>query len=72
MIYENITKYEKVRIISERANQISKGAPILVDYKGITNALDIANKEFNERKIPLIIKRTLPNGNIENIKIFRN
>tara|TARA_B110000211_G_C13769948_1_gene417074 strand:+ start:129 stop:347 length:219 start_codon:yes stop_codon:yes gene_type:complete len=70
MIYENITKFEKVRVISERANQISEGAPILVDYEGLTNSLDIATKEFNERKIPLIIKRTLPNGNIQNIKIF--
>ena len=44
----HITKYEKVRIIGERAKQISEGAPILVDYTGLTKALDIAVKEYNE------------------------
>lgn len=66
-----ITKFERVRIIGERAQQIAEGAPIMVNYTGLTNALDIATKEFNERKIPIIIERTYPNGKIENISIFQ-
>ena len=45
-----LTKFEKVRILGQRANQLSLGATPLVDITGITDALSIAEKEFNELK----------------------
>tara|TARA_Y100000389_G_C17441122_1_gene508616 strand:- start:1152 stop:1367 length:216 start_codon:yes stop_codon:yes gene_type:complete len=70
-MFTNITKFEKVRIISERATQISKGAPVSIDINGLTDTIEIATKEYNENKIPLIIQRKFPNNNIKEIKIFK-
>ena len=57
-----LTKFEKIRIIGQRAEQISMGAPSTVDIKGLNTALEIAERELEERKIPLKIRRTLPDG----------
>jgi DNA-directed RNA polymerase subunit K/omega len=61
-----LTKYEKARILGERAKQINAGAKpfIPVDPSMIDGYL-IALKELEERKIPFIIKRPLPNGGCE-------
>jgi DNA-directed RNA polymerase I, II, and III subunit RPABC2 len=60
-----LSKYEKTRVVGERAIQISMGAPPLVEVGNLENPVDIAEKELREKKIPYIIKRVLPNGLIE-------
>jgi|TARA_B100000475_G_scaffold154924_1_gene115823 DNA-directed RNA polymerase I, II, and III subunit RPABC2 len=60
-----MTKYEKARVLGTRALQISMNAPVMVDVAGETDPLKIANKELRERKIPLIIRRYLPDGSYE-------
>jgi DNA-directed RNA polymerase I, II, and III subunit RPABC2 len=58
-----ITKYEKARIIGERAKQIDAGAEPLVEIE--PNMIDgylIALKEYEEKAIPFIIQRPLPSG----------
>ncbi|KAA1468028.1 RNA polymerase Rpb6 [Dentipellis sp. KUC8613] len=60
-----LTKYERARILGTRALQISMNAPILVPLDGETDALQIAIKELSQRKIPLIIRRYLPDGSFE-------
>lgn len=40
----------------------SMNAPVLVDLEGETDPLQIAMKELNQKKIPLIIRRYLPDG----------
>lgn len=57
-----ITKYEKVRIIGTRANQLALGAPAAVEIGDLTDVIKIAEKEYALKKIPLIICRQLPNG----------
>jgi DNA-directed RNA polymerases I, II, and III subunit RPABC2 len=57
-----MTKYEKARILGTRALQISLNAPVLVDLEGETDPLQIAIKELREKKIPLIVRRYLPDG----------
>jgi DNA-directed RNA polymerase I, II, and III subunit RPABC2 len=57
-----MTKYEKARILGTRALQISMNAPVLVDLEGETDPLQIAIKELREKKIPLIVRRYLPDG----------
>jgi DNA-directed RNA polymerase subunit K/omega len=57
-----LTKYEKCRVLSERANQINCGSQIYISNPNdFSNAYDIAVKEYNEKRIPFIIKR--PYGN---------
>ena len=55
-----LSKFEKTRILSERAQQITNGAPIFVEGE-FTNTYSIAVKELEERKLPFIIRR--PYGN---------
>lgn len=37
-------------------------APVLVDLEGETDPLQIAIKELREKKIPLIVRRYMPDG----------
>jgi len=37
-------------------------APVLVDIEGETDPLQIAIKELREKKIPLIVRRYMPDG----------
>eukprot|EP01084_Bolivina_argentea_P311667 539507_1 len=64
-----LTKYEKARILGTRALQISMGAPVMVEMVGETDPLEIAQKELRERKIPMIIRRFLPDGTFEDWKV---
>lgn len=60
-----LTKYERARVLGTRALQISMNAPVMVDLDGETDPLRIAQKELRERKIPIIIRRYLPDGSHE-------
>lgn len=62
-----LTKYERARILGTRALQISMNAPVLVDIDNDTDVdpLTLAQKELRLRVIPLIIRRTLPDGSYE-------
>uniref|UniRef100_A0A7S2BMT1 Uncharacterized protein n=1 Tax=Florenciella parvula TaxID=236787 RepID=A0A7S2BMT1_9STRA len=57
-----MTKYEKARVLGTRALQISMNAPVMVDIEGEIDPLKIAAKELREKKIPMIIRRYLPDG----------
>ncbi|KIV89912.1 hypothetical protein B0A52_01643 [Exophiala mesophila] len=57
-----MSKYERARVLGTRALQISMNAPVLVDLEGETDPLQIAIKELNQKKIPLVIRRYLPDG----------
>eukprot|EP01147_Barroeca_monosierra_P010656 gene10656-2770_t len=61
-----MTKYERARVLGARALQISMNAPLMVEPDGETDPLRIAQKELLERKIPMIIRRYLPNHTPEN------
>jgi len=64
-----LTKYEKTRVISERASQIENGSTVLVhNSKGLGNSYMIALEELNQKKIPFIIKRPY-NNTFEYIKL---
>ena len=60
-----MTKYERARVLGTRALQISMNAPVMVDIGSETDPLKIAQKELRERKIPMIIRRYLPDNSYE-------
>lgn len=60
-----MTKYEKARILGTRALQISMSAPVMVDLSGEDDPLEIAMRELREKKIPLVVRRYLPDGSWE-------
>ena len=61
-----LTKYEKARVLGQRAKQIETGAKPLVKVpENIIDGYIIAELELKEKKLPFIIKRPLPNGSCE-------
>ena len=58
-----VTNYEKARVLGERARQIENGSkPFIKLEESVIDSYLIALKEFEEKKIPFIIQRPLPNG----------
>ncbi|RSH93211.1 DNA-directed RNA polymerases I II and III subunit RPABC2 [Saitozyma podzolica] len=64
-----MTKYERARVLGTRALQISMNAPVLVPVEGETDPLEIALKELAAKKIPLVIRRYLPDNSFEDWKV---
>lgn len=61
-----LTKYEKARVLGQRAKQIESGAkPFVKVPENIIDGYVIAELELREKKIPFIIKRPLPSGAFE-------
>jgi DNA-directed RNA polymerase I, II, and III subunit RPABC2 len=61
-----LTLYEKTKVISLRARQIEEGAkPYIKVPEGMTESYKIAMEELKEKKIPVIIRRPLPDGSYE-------
>ena len=61
-----LTKNKKTRIIGQRAKQIENGSAPFIEIKNnIIDTLLIAEEELRQKKIPIIIKRPLPNGTNE-------
>ena len=61
-----LTKYEKARILGQRAKQIEVGAkPFVKVPENIIDSYVIAELELREKKIPFIIKRPIPGGAFE-------
>lgn len=64
--YPFLTTFERTKIIGLRANQISRGsAPFIAVPKHITDVRDIARLELEQKRLPFIVKRPLPNGSFE-------
>ncbi len=54
------TRYEKTRIISARALQISQGSPAMVKVpSNVKEPVDIARLEWEQGLIPIDIKKQL-------------
>ncbi|ORZ26380.1 RNA polymerase, subunit omega/K/RPB6 [Lobosporangium transversale] len=64
-----MTKYERARVLGARALQISMNAPVLVDLEGETDSLNIAMKELNNKMIPLVVRRYLPDNTYEDWEV---
>ena len=61
-----LTKYERARIIGQRAKQIETGAkPLVKISENIVDSYIIAELELREKKIPFIIRRPIPGGGCE-------
>ncbi len=65
-----LTRFEKARIMGARALQLSMGAPPFIEIpESAKISLDIALEELEQRIIPITIRRSLPNGDYQNIPI---
>jgi DNA-directed RNA polymerase subunit K/omega len=65
-----MTKYEKTRILGIRTKQLNNGnIPYVSVDEGLNNNYLIALKELNEKRLPFIIKRPMPNNKFEYWKL---
>jgi len=77
-----LTRFEYARILGARALQISMGAPILIESdednppetpeKSLQEQGDpllIAEREIKQRLLPILIRRTLPDGRYQDIPL---
>ena len=61
-----LTKYEKARILGQRAKQINSGAiPFVKVPENVIDGYLIAELELRQKRIPFIIRRPMPNGGSE-------
>lgn len=72
-----LTKYERARILGTRAAQIQNGMPPVFLEEGkivgipdefkdsLKNSIDIAKLELKLKSTPLIIRRKLPSGKVD-------
>jgi DNA-directed RNA polymerases I, II, and III subunit RPABC2 len=65
-----LTKFEKTRILGLRAKQIDEGAvPFVKLQSNVIDGYTFAIQELEQKKIPFIIRRPLPNGGSEYWKL---
>lgn len=66
-----LTKYERARVISLRALQLSLGAPAFVPIEegNKWDPIEIARRELESGVLPLSIRRTLPDGRYVDIPV---
>ena len=67
---EYFTKYEYTALLSMRAQQLADGAKPMVSLEGLKASdsmfvWNVAKREIEQRKLPFIIRRQLPDGNSE-------
>ena len=64
--YPFLTLYERTKVLSMRAAQLSQGAaPFIPVPPYLTNVYEIAAAELAAKLLPFILKRPLPNGEYE-------
>lgn len=77
-----LTVYEKAMAVGNRAHQFVRGGVLQVEPKVIGkrkdqpevdeleyDLLNLADQELNEKKMPITVRRTLPNGDNEDFQI---
>ncbi len=67
---EYFTKYEYTALLSMRAQQLAEGAKPLVSLEGLKASdpmfvWNVARREIEQRKLPFLIRRQLPDGSSE-------
>ena len=64
-ILHRLTRFEVTRVLSARSLQLSLGAPPLVAKLKGMSMLEVAEKEFNAKVLPLNVLRKYPNGKLK-------
>ena len=66
-----ITRFERTRVISARALQLSLGAPPLVKAGKDISMYELAKQELAEQLLPLAVLRQFPDGKVEKVDIYQ-
>lgn len=65
-----LTRFERARIVGARSLQLAMGAPAFVPLDGgYRGPIQTAMLELEDDALPISIRRSLPNGNTQDIPI---
>jgi DNA-directed RNA polymerase I, II, and III subunit RPABC2 len=66
-----LTVFEKTKIIGFRADQLAKGCKPFINPvpAHVTDVLEIAALELEQKRLPFILKRPMPDGTFEYIRL---
>lgn len=66
-----LTCFEKTKILGFRANQLAQGSKPFIHPlpEFMTDVLEIAALELEQKRLPYILKRPMPNGTFEYIRL---
>lgn len=64
-----LTKYERARVISARAVQISRGSPARINPMGNHDPVAIAKLELEAGRTPFLVKRKMPDERVEELPL---
>ena len=61
-----LTQFERTKVLGFRTNQLSQGArPYIAVPEHVTDLREIARMELEARRLPIILKRPMPDGTFE-------
>jgi DNA-directed RNA polymerase I, II, and III subunit RPABC2 len=61
-----LTQFERTKILGFRTNQLSQGARAYIAVpEHVTDLREIARMELEARRLPIIVKRPMPDGTFE-------
>lgn len=66
---EKLTRFERARLISARALQLSLGAPPLLKVEKEASMNRLAAMELEKKVIPLSVLREYPSGEVKKIEV---
>jgi len=69
MFMDKITRFERARLVSARALQLSFGAPPLAKPAQGMTSYDLSTKELEEGLLPLVVVRRYPDGRLEKVAV---
>ena len=64
-----INKYEKAKIFGIRAQQLANGMQPMVPIHDKINIREIVTAEYKQKKLPLILRRYLPDSSYEDWRV---
>lgn len=65
-----ISKFERIKIISIRAQQLANGAKTTIQIpSGVSDVKEIASYEYKAKRIPFMIRRFRPDGSYEDWRL---
>jgi len=67
-----LTRFERARIIGNRALQLSLGAPplVVVPEGKYISYIELAEIELERRVLPISVRRSLPSGRYQDIPLI--
>ena len=66
-----LTMFEKAKLLGFRANQLAQGSQTFLEKRPehVVDVLEIARLELEERRLPYILKRPMPDGSFEYVRL---